>query len=295
MDMLPWKQYIHTGNDTFRHTTSFSKLAKGANGEIQVHDNGTSYTYWCDGVIDTSYSQYETIGSTWVLLSSINVKYYPNGTIIIHEYITEYGSDDMRNTQSVRNNFYVSENITEYTKPIQTYEQILNKNLNPIQKYDDAAEAFINRTREPFVNREFVDNFNKTQLNEESIVFFTADYCLYWWDFKSGYDLVLAEVGWNNSITQEIALVRGAASLQNKQWGTIITWKYKEPPYLTDGMEMFEQMKTAYEAGAEYVLIFNYSEDIENPNTLQEEHYQALERFWRVFTYREIKLLFEFE
>jgi len=92
--------------------------------------------------------------------------------------------------------------------------------------------------------------------------------------------VILAQLGWNNSITQEIGLVRGAANLQEKSWGTIITWKYTHAPYLTDGEEMFEQMKTSYDAGAEYVLIFNYSEDPTNPNTLQEEHFQALERFW---------------
>jgi len=36
----------------------------------------------------------------------------------------------------------------------------------------------------------------------------------------------------------------------------------------------------SYVAGAEYVVVFNYSEDPENPNTLQEEHFEALERFW---------------
>ena len=82
------------------------------------------------------------------------------------------------------------------------------------------------------------------------------------------------------SITQEIGLVRGAANLQGKSWGTIITWKYTHPPYLTNGEEMFEQIKVSYEAGAEYVMIFNYSEDSTNPNILQEEHFQALERFW---------------
>ncbi len=68
--------------------------------------------------------------------------------------------------------------------------------------------------------------------------------------------------------------------MQGKSWGTIITWKYTHPPYLTNGEEMFEQIKVSYEAGAEYVMIFNYSEDSTNPNILQEEHFQALERFW---------------
>ncbi|MDR2202922.1 MAG: hypothetical protein LBE76_01175 [Nitrososphaerota archaeon] len=92
--------------------------------------------------------------------------------------------------------------------------------------------------------------------------------------------MVLAELAWNNTVAQEIALVRGAANLQNKQWGTCITWKYTHPPYLTDGEEMFEQLKMSYEAGANYVMIFNYSEDPASPNTLQEEHFSALERFW---------------
>ena len=44
---------------------------------------------------------------------------------------------------------------------------------------------------------------------------------------------------------------------------------------------MFSQMKTSYEAGAEYVLIFNYADDMSGPyGTLQEEHFQALEQFW---------------
>jgi hypothetical protein len=40
-------------------------------------------------------------------------------------------------------------------------------------------------------------------------------------------------------------------------------------------------MKTSYQAGANYVIIFNYSKDSTNPNTLQEEHFQALKRFWK--------------
>jgi hypothetical protein len=39
-------------------------------------------------------------------------------------------------------------------------------------------------------------------------------------------------------------------------------------------------MKTSYQTGAEYIIIFNYSEDPQNPNTLQEEHFQTLEQFW---------------
>lgn len=120
------------------------------------------------------------------------------------------------------------------------------------------------------------------QIGNRSFPVFTADYALHWWDYRSGYDMVLAELGWNNSITQEIGLVRGAANLQNKSWGTIITWKYMQPPYLGSGDEMFEQLRSSYESGATYAIIFNYAKDMNGSyGILEPEHFQALERFWR--------------
>ena len=117
--------------------------------------------------------------------------------------------------------------------------------------------------------------------NQSDLKLFTSDYALYWWDYKGGYDTVFAHLGWNNSVAQEIDLVRGAANSQGKSWGTILTWKYTHAPYLTNGTEMFDQMKTSYEAGAEYIIVFNYAEDMSGPyGTMQEEHFDALERFW---------------
>ncbi|MCL2643086.1 MAG: hypothetical protein FWD52_06215 [Candidatus Bathyarchaeota archaeon] len=216
-------------------------------------------------------------GGEPVLLSLIT--YWPDGRIIMEDFsesvvITYYSDGSVEVFENRKGNAYttVSGNITKYLGSVQCYEQVLEQ--NPIQTYDDAAKAYVN------MNRELIEEINKTQLEEEQILVFTADYGLYWWDYQSGYDLVLAELAWNHSDTKEIALARGAAKLQNKQWGTMITWKYTQSPYLTDGEEMFEQMKISYETGAGYVIIFNYSEDPANPNTFQEEHFQALERFW---------------
>jgi len=193
------------------------------------------------------------------------IMYLPDGTITVYRRVWDnFGAIHV---------FYTAENLTQYPLPIPSYEQILAQ--NPIQNNDDIAKAYVN------MNKAFFEDINKKQLNKESILVFTADYGLFWWNYKSGYDVVFAELAWNNTVAQEIGLVRGAANLQGKSWGTILTWKYTHPPYLTDGEEMFEQMKISYEAGAEYVLIFNYSEDPTNPNTLQEEHYLALERFWK--------------
>ena len=120
------------------------------------------------------------------------------------------------------------------------------------------------------------------QLEDNSITVFTSDYVLYWFDYLMGYDVIFAHAGWNHTLEQDIALVRGAANLQNKSWGTIITWKYNEPPYLDTPENVYEQMRTSYEAGANYVIIFNYPTYPEGNQygVMTDEHFEALESFW---------------
>jgi hypothetical protein len=281
-------------------------IIKEAGGALDCNINGTRITYWPDGRLsvqlpmstdeifeqeyNSSPEERQLVNGTIIgSYKRLNVKinYYPNGMITIDEsiyegilkyLIIEYNDNNSYPyndyiSEKIVSNFYTAENITKYPYEIQSYEEILNQ--NPIQNYNDVAKAFVNVENEVLSSR----FLNKTRL-EETILVFTSDYGLYWWDYQKGYDFILAEVGWNNSITQEIGLLRGAANLQNKNWGTIITWKYDQTPFLAGGNEIYQQMKISYEAGAEYVIIFNYSEDKTNPNTLQEEHFQALERFW---------------
>jgi len=112
---------------------------------------------------------------------------------------------------------------------------------------------------------------------------FTSDYALYWFDYSGGYDVMLAELGWNHSTIQDIALVKGAARLQDKPWGAIITWKYEQPPYLDSGENIYSQMVQAYQAGASYITIFNYPKLEGNDyGVMLDEHFSALERFWNV-------------
>jgi hypothetical protein len=108
---------------------------------------------------------------------------------------------------------------------------------------------------------------------------FTSDFALYWFDYKAGYDVVLAQVGLNQSITQDIALVRGAANVQNKSWGAIVTYASDEQPYLEDGDKLYQDMVTAYENGAKYIVVFNYPK-INEYGILQPDHFTALEKFW---------------
>jgi hypothetical protein len=117
-------------------------------------------------------------------------------------------------------------------------------------------------------------------LKNAGIPIFCSDYALYWFDYRSGYDVMLAEVGWNNTLAQEIALVRGAANFQQKDWGVIITWKYYEAPYLDSGENIYQQMRDSYAAGAKYITIFNYPYNYSSTGIMGDEHFNALERLW---------------
>jgi len=120
-------------------------------------------------------------------------------------------------------------------------------------------------------------------LKNLSIPVFTSDYALYWFDYLAGYDTVFVELGWDHNTIKHIALCRGAANVQGKDWGAIVTWTYYEPPYLASGPEILEEMRTAYRAGAKYVIVFNYAEDAETGKPyciLQEEHFTAMQQFW---------------
>jgi hypothetical protein len=108
---------------------------------------------------------------------------------------------------------------------------------------------------------------------------FTADYALYWFDYLAGYDAVFAELGGNNSKAEQIALCRGAANVQDKQWGTMITWAYDNPPYLESAKDMLQDMMTSYLAGANYVIIFNYPQ-INPYGALTEDDFTAMKTFW---------------
>jgi hypothetical protein len=93
-------------------------------------------------------------------------------------------------------------------------------------------------------------------------------------------------LGWNHNSTQHIALGRGAANVQEKNWGTIIVWNnldrkdYNKGIYKT-GPEMLQDMFVSYQAGAKYVIVFNYPYD-QPFGILDDEHFVAMETFWNM-------------
>ena len=144
---------------------------------------------------------------------------------------------------------------------------------DPPKSYDEMADLFVN-------SWQTMPGLHSAKTISNPPVAFTSDYALYWFDYLAGYDVMLAQFGWNHSRVQDIALIRGAARVQNKEWGVIVTWTYSNPPYLETGQQLYDDMVMAYENGAKYITVFNYPK-INDYGILKQEHFDALERFWR--------------
>jgi hypothetical protein len=171
----------------------------------------------------------------------------------------------------------IKETDPEFYLSIAHYlEESVNGTL--IRDYDEAEERYLHY---------IVNHVRVNELTDRSITAFTADYALYWFNYLAGYDTVFVELGWNHSTPKHIGLCRGAATLQKKDWGAIIAWNARDPEnekkgvYKT-GSEMLQDMRAAYQAGAKYVIIFNYPTDPpDNPyGILTEEHFTAIQQFW---------------
>jgi hypothetical protein len=144
--------------------------------------------------------------------------------------------------------------------------------------YSDAASKFV------------------TKLNGDALLDFlplnttlmTSDYALYDFDYKGGYDVILAELAWNHSRPINIALARGAATAYGKDWGVMLTYTYTDPPYLESGAQIYNDLVLAYQNGAKYFVVFDYAKDPFTNATygiLQPEHLDAMQRFWYYVKY----------
>ena len=143
-----------------------------------------------------------------------------------------------------------------------------NNNTGNPSSYTDAASMFT----------EGISRFLSYQRSPSYYKTFTSDYALYWYDYKAGYDTVWTEIGGNYSQQINIALCRGAAATNNKDWGAIITWSYTGYPWIENGTQLYEDMLLAYDNGAKYIVVFDSNEN--GGSILQQEHLDAMRRFW---------------
>jgi hypothetical protein len=143
--------------------------------------------------------------------------------------------------------------------------------------YTDAADKYVESLNH-------VLNYFRVDWNVGAFPLFTSDYALYEFDYRGGFDVVFAEFGWNHSRPLNVALCRGAAAVHNKDWGVMMTYTYGAPPYIESGPELYNDMVTAYQNGAKYIVVFDYAKDYAKNvsyGILQPEHLDALKRFWR--------------
>ena len=180
---------------------------------------------------------------------------------------------------------YVGENLSRVDFPAaQALEDIRLKLLNYINNGTKPTPDDYDLEANFFMQNVIMGDPGIENLTYSGIRSFTSDYGLYWWDYLGGYNVMFAELGWNVSVAEQIALVKGAARLQDKEWGAMITWKYDTPPYLDSGNQIYNQMLTSYEAGAKYIAVFNYPYEGGAYGTLTNDQFNALQRFWNDIT-----------
>ena len=151
--------------------------------------------------------------------------------------------------------------------------QIINRTIiGTNATYTDVANSYVGNLSS------HVDYYRENA----HVKLFTADYGLYWFDYKSNYNAIFAFVG-NQSRQRIIALDRGAAQAFNKDWGVIVNWKYDQPgsPYLESGNELYTDLSLAYSSGAKYAIVFSYPK-IGTYGTLTDEHFETLQKFWNI-------------
>ncbi len=254
------KHYHKDMNDTYTHG-DFSFYPSG---EIRIEKGGGNFS-------DGTYSSNTTI-------------YYTNGTISLEKYVIYVNEPVLYyqpdGTVHDSNGTIVTDkgDISQF----EPYQQVWDS--RPLQTQADVANWFVDCKHSILSN---------TIRNQSNVKLMTSDYALYWYDYLAGYDAVFAQLGWNNNPTQEIALIRGAANMQGKEWGTIITWQSNNSPYLQTAEQMYDEMVQSYEGGAKYVIVFNYTPEgntlgltgnstrVENGvGLLLDEHFKAMEKFW---------------
>ena len=252
--------------DTGIAVTSDDLIISGAYGEVdEIPQNQTQpqLSYSTSGIV--SIVRFTNQSTVSPFLTPVITTYYPNGTITYTAFTTliyePNGKVLNENGQVVTN----QGNISQF----EPYQQVLNQ--DPLLNYTDAANLYVSNLKSTLSGIG-----NQTDVN-----LFTSDYGLYWYDYLGGYNTVFAEQFGTNADTQALALVRGAADMQGKNWGVMIEPSCQSPLTLQTGDQIYGELKQAYEDGAEYAVLFNYAPNCNSTlGLLRDEQFAAIQRFW---------------
>jgi len=234
-----------------------------------------------DNVSD--YTNFFVIGSTGITYDQSNL----NHTI---SNLVDADLDYAIFAASARRLFSINETISEnddgfigvyYDDEIagNQLDQTSHRIFSSADSYLDATNQFLDYVTNR-LNATYYQDSLFSYLVPLDFRLITSDYALYWFEYKAGYDVVLAQFGWNYSRQINVAQVRGAATVLDRDWGVIVAWTYTEPPYLGSGEELFDDLVLAYENGAKYIVVFDSNEEYTN-TILTQEHLDAMKRFWQ--------------
>ncbi len=242
----------------------------------QLIDNVSSYTNFfvigCDGSYNLT------------LLTIISQYVYDKGlTFIVYSDRPNYPSsqwlEDAKNNwgNSFLGIYYLDE---EGGKQLDQADYPI---VTAADNYSDAADRYVNSLNRLLRSGSFAVTNNFAYPTEFQL--FTSDYAFYWYDYEAGYNTVFDEfgyrTGWANDSQQlNMALCRGAATVQDKDWGVMITWAYGQPPYMEPGPELYNDMVLAYENGAKYIVIFDSNANY-TQNVLVQGQLDAMKQFWQ--------------
>ncbi len=252
-----------------------------------AHDNITSLKERVDEV--KAYTNFFVIGNGGITTDNATLN-------DVCQYLADSGLHFATYAHTV-----INSTITGFNQPewINDAKQKWKDNFLGLYSYDEPGGHQIDRD-DPFMiikeasnysdaANKYVENLSGRYLSEfktYDLPLFTSDYALYEFDYRAGYSVVLAEYAWNHSRPLNTALCRGSATVHGKEWGVMITYTYTNNTlqYLASGPEIYQDMVTAYENGAKYILVFDYAKDPATNVTrgiLWPEHLDALKHFWQ--------------
>jgi len=230
----------------------------------------------------SSYTNFFVIGCTGdyneTRLTAISQYVYSKGlTFIVYTDNTRYPSKQWLETaQSKWGNSFLG--IYFYDEPGGRQLDKATLTVQNAENYSEAADQYVSNFNWWLRSGQYSITSRFAYPTEYQL--FTSDYALYWYDYQAGYDTVFAEFTMNYSQQLNIAMCRGAATVQSRDWGVMITWQYDQPPYMDSGPELYKDMVLAYEDGAKYIIVFDTNKDY-TQNVLQQEHLDAMKQFWQ--------------
>ena len=273
---------------TFYNNTAGTRITKQPGGWIDIYSTKGNRTsdilYQPDGEINnnTSIQQNpEQVGGnqsnpqsngTATIYTPIQVTttYYPNGTIQYYSSTPQTnGWLTYQPNGTVKNQYGATITNAGSISQFEPYQQLWDS--RPLQTYSEVADAY---TTSELGQLSSIGNQSDVHL-------FTSDFGLYWFDYLGGYNTVFGELFGEQTDAVTLGLVRGAADLQGKSWGTMIEWGNRTSVTLQSGDQIYDELLQTYQDGGQYGIVFNYAPNSNSTNgLLQNEQFNALQRFW---------------